>query len=88
MTFYNILNSIKKGFESIKKWSLNIIISHSEFLTDFGSTLAYIFIYGILINFVVSQFYGIVFSFGNIVALGLVMWFVRYELTAIIKDMR
>lgn len=88
MTSYNILNSIKKGFETIKKWSLNIVSTYSDFLIDMGNTIAYILIYGILINYVVSQFYGINFSFGNIVGFGLIMWFVRYELTAIIKDMR
>ena len=87
-SLYNIFNSTKIFILKPSKRMLTWLKSKELFFKNIINFVLYTLLYGLLIDFTLDELFGIGFDLRKIIALGLVMWFIKNEFVRIIREVR
>ena len=84
----NVLNNVKNFILKPSKKMLIWLKSKELLFKNIINFILYILIYGFLIDFTLDELFGIGFDIRKIIALGLMMWFIKNEFVRIIREVR
>ena len=77
---------MKNKLSKTRKYVLDWIKLNLTMLVGIRNFVLYVLVYGLVFDFVLNELFGLDFNIRKIVALGLVIWMAKYELSRWIRE--